>query len=1064
MRLLRFNKTIKLIFAILLAFGFSTTTFANGGGAGDANVKGCGKNNEVKCAGPKYRCFKHYGHTKSYTPNYDDNQTDKKWTKLFGKYCLPKVSIWCDTKSDGTTCNKNNKDDLVDADCNMKEWDWSLDYKNDTVKETERSLKTCKFLSCELNGSQWFWFNQPSTAYHIFYQVDNPPNNEPIDVYFYCANAATDFYQVAKCVDKQTGKDANSSQCDKDILGTRYYYKPNCNSEGDCTNKMANWIKDEKLKMCYNPWKQTADSNVIVFEENAGGQTVGFSQFQFRGYQQYSGPCSYTPWYRTNFTLDGSTEPADPSDIIIMDEDDNRDDTLVHTKISGNEYFFKIKEKTNDADAGANTKAPTCKIEHSEDGTVLDQSAEIITQGIMSRAINLITGRASKVEYRFPAKALGAFVPKKSGKYTITCGGNGYNTASDSFIVAPYSYDFGIINAVFDDTKGSQKENLLTKKQDVKYNTDPKTIESKFKITHTNDNWKKKPVVKIGQTLSLQITDLVTRVQDGQNKSGGLDEGVSYQNGVGGTISVADSASLIGGNVNLQNIHTTLGITDANKLPNNGHPDTSQNAGCVGKVDITKLLASTNAPMTNGAIDATAPQPILQILTKDDAIVGQIDAVVYDIAMQQLIAEEQGKKRCNDNTKYPCPYPGKLQLTFEYQIVPNNFKIEISKDGDPVKVLYFGQGTSPAVEEGTDMKIIPLKEVADITKANTDVRDPNNDIASNFKSGCAAQNLQISMGAEGNGFAIGIVDKDGNPYSVVKATDFGNDGIAETEAIIKVGKTTQKDANGNVTGIESFTPSMKSEPVFISAADTAAGFPAEISFQGYPINDSYYPQFNAPTNPGEDMVILRARINAIDTDNVGGFGAPSDTRVWYEFQCEYCNIDQVAKVTNWNYNSKLDRSPTQQGWWIDRTFGKHNSNHITANKATIESGGLRITGVDPTNSVIVDDKNEAGSQKIRYGNASQGTYKLNILHGNFTDNNTSSGIPIAMPYFLLYNAYWTGTDKDVNGNQIPLLSTIQWNTSSFVYVKGNTKDDPRDYGVDTKGAKNTRSGGRTGKF
>lgn len=62
-----------------------------------------------------------------------------------------------------------------------------------------------------------------------------------------------------------------------------------------------------------------------------------------------------------------------------------------------------------------------------------------------------------------------------------------------------------------------------------------------------------------------------------------------------------------------------------------------------------------------------------------------------------------------------------------------------------------------------------------------------------------------------------------------------------------------------------------------------------------------------------------------------------------------------------------------------------------------------------------------------------------------------NGQVISMPEFLLYNAYWAD-------------SNVRWNTSSFIYVRGNVSDERRNYGIDTGGAKNTRSGGRTGKF
>lgn len=170
-------------------------------------------------------------------------------------------------------------------------------------------------------------------------------------------------------------------------------------------------------------------------------------------------------------------------------------------------------------------------------------------------------------------------------------------------------------------------------------------------------------------------------------------------------------------------------------------------------------------------------------------------------------------------------------------------------------------------------------------------------------------------------------------------------------------------------------------------------------------------------------------------------------------------MDKITAITGKTYT----RSPTQQGWWIDSAFGENNGNYITTNKIAIESGGLTISAVNPNNGVATG-ANDAGLQTISYGSATQGTYKLNIRHGNESANGTFSGAT-TMPYFLLYNAFWTGTQEIINGVKTStLISPIKWNTSSFIYVKGKAADDKRNYGVDTGGAKNTRSGGRTGKY
>ncbi|MGX2981543.1 hypothetical protein, partial [Helicobacter sp. 23-1045] len=122
------------------------------------------------------------------------------------------------------------------------------------------------------------------------------------------------------------------------------------------------------------------------------------------------------------------------------------------------------------------------------------------------------------------------------------------------------------------------------------------------------------------------------------------------------------------------------------------------------------------------------------------------------------------------------------------------------------------------------------------------------------------------------------------------------------------------------------------------------------------------------------------------------------------------------------------------------TFSTYNATQISNDKLEIENLGnaqiKRVSGV--TN----------GMQEIAYNFLGAGTYKLNIRHG-IAKNNAGQVIP-AMPNFLLYNAYWN--------------ESVRWNTSAFIYIKGEAKDENRNYGIDTGGAKNTRSGGRMGKY
>ena len=1072
MRLFRFDKTLKLIFALLCAVGFSTTAFAEGNwGAGDSNTAGCGKNNSVHCSGPKYRCFKYFGYTQSNTLN--TNPAGKR----LGKYCLPGSAISC---SDAPT-----KDDLwYNSKYNMKEWKWSLDLKNDTVEETERSKQYCKWTTCEIDGLECFWYGQCSTAGHVFFQPDtnDPSYNAPVDVYYYCANEINDFDTVAKCVDKDEGKVVSATKCDRDTTGKRFYYKPNCDSKEDCENKMNGWIKDEKIKMCYNPWKQTADSNVVVFTDNMGGQTVGFSQFKYKDYGNYVGPCRYTPFYRTQFDLIGDDNKETMGELLIMDKDDNRDaDSLVHTKVSGEGYYFKIKEVGGDKDVDSSLKSVSCKITDKDDNEVVKESAaKPLSGGIVARVMAFFSSKSGKrSEFQFPADA--QYKPAASGDYTITCTGSSGDddtatkkTATANFFVAPYSYVYSNVSMVFDsksglipqgDTSGKATVNLISNQKGIEVQHEPTGKATQKQSVQLA--WDKKPVVKIGESLSINLLSVQAHTKDGS-----IDEGVDWDsNSIGKLVAKTQTAQ-------------TLAITNADNPQTAG---VTTNAKCTLGQDNPNPIQNAQGGMTmnKGNSDKTAPIGTISTLE------AQVARATIDILDEELytkiLAEKDGtnadaKKKCGVDG-FDCPFPQALRLeNVDYEIAPKDFKIEVvDKNDNPIKVLYFGQGTSPKVEAGTKVRVTALK-IDGATASQKPTLDKNTDIATTFTYGCAAQNMQFATdssvtgsgsggtGTQTSGVYFEIIGRDGSGFTV-KAKDFDSGVAGSSDAIIKV----QKDKD------TPFTPAMKSEPVIIDNANSI--IPMQMQYEKFPPEISYYPKYEPSLSQDGSLVVLRGRINSIDTDNGSGSGAGGSitpTKVWYEFQCEYCNLDAVAKITGWDKNggyTNADRSPTQQGWWIDRTFGTNNGNYITTSKIEIESGGLSIGSVSPNNGVDTASRNTTGSQSISYGSKKQGTHKLNIRHGNESTDSTFNGAT-TMPYFLLYNAYWTGyadvkrdnNNKEVldsSGNTIPtstLVSPKKWNTSSFVYVKEATKDDPRNYGVDTGGAKNTRSGGRTGKF
>lgn len=974
-------------FIFLILFGFPPPdAFAGSRPEGEGT-------NQTFISGKHYRCFANIGHTLSTAKN------DSRWSGI-AEYCLPK---------------------LPPKNCS-KDWDWSLSNKVDSASETAAS-KNCHITECRPNGGC-------NTDCHVFsYGVGR---GTPVETYFYCAlerdtlyGAENEWLKLAKCVDKQTGKERSDvSLCDNDTTGARYYYKPKCtetDTKEQCKNRLQNISQSLKfgLRMCYQP---PEGGNVRSYSTNQGGQTVRFAEFvstDITGTNR-SGPCeqrSTSP--NGGNPPDKEVEPI--GSLVILDREDSKSGqtgSKIHTKISGNSYIFKIYAYDDAGKLTTSLDKLSCEITNPS-GNIFSGNAQSDT------AIRSFL--RSGGTFRFPAND--SYQTTYSGTYNIKCSGTDKNgkevSASTEFFTAPHAYQYSQIDAIFQNStyaqsnKGEVRENLLKAKDDKGKDIPlPLTLEYSIKdstvkeLTHSNNNWARKPVVKIGENLSVNMS-----IVEAKNKEGRTDTGVdNTKNNRLGLLQALNFKAVVNS------------IANGDSVP----PAQSSSGSCQG---IKPSLPATMMaiPMTNGLSANT--QSIIALNEKTSMLVtGSVD--IYDRALYEKIAdEEKAEKKCNDQSAFPCPYPTVLRLKFEYEIVPANFIIEaLNNNGNPVKVLYFGMGNTPEVEATTKLRVTALN-TPDLTAVKTgDTANRDKITAKTFSSGCAAENMLINMdGMQGSGFSVTILNKDGKPYEV-KSTDFKN-GVADTEAIIKVEK--DKDVP--------FRPNMKSEPVF-TGDKNADGIPAKMEFAKFPPANSYYPSYNnVKLNPNLPMLILRARINSIDTDNgSGNIGSTiTPTKVWYEFQCEYCNIDKVAEITGANNGkgyTNADRSPTQQGWWIDRTFSENNNNKITQRIPRIESSN--------SNNFIKGITNiTQGLQEISYQNLGVGTHKLNILHGSYMEN----GQVISMPEFLLYNAYWTD-------------SNVRWNTSSFIYVRGNVSDERRNYGIDTGGAKNTRSGGRTGKF
>ena len=805
-------------------------------------------------------------------------------------------------------------------------------------------------------------------------------SKNPFDTYQYCVITG-EWYRVAKCVDKQTGKDEpNRDRCEKDSQGARYYWKPNCKADmtkEECEEHLQKLNPQFGWRFCYNYSDPSPPSGMF---RNGNGQSVVFQEF-INPQGDASIPCnqlSSSPGVGGGGTTDPSKDTG--GNLVILDEQDNdikQTISNIHTKISGKDYKFRIFAVDSAGQFSSGISSLTCTITESDGTTTSGQAQE-------NSLFNAIFGGKGK-NFIF-----GTYSPQSSGEASISCTGTSKGgkpvSATTNFFIAPHSYSFNIINAEFD----GQSENLMnsTNNDKLPLKLESSTNENALKvITHNNDKWNKKPVVKIGG--SIQITLAEVQAMTFKNV---IDTGVDSANSIGTIKAFSKQQPQQPFKPQVQ------GITDANKTPPNTINSTCVNAN---------PLNPSSVNMTKGVANADK----LFTITEQETLLGKVEITLLDTTLHDKIKQEKTANKCFTSGNFPCPFPQALQLTFDYEVVPYDFKVELlDNNGNSLKVLYFGQGSTPEIEEGSKLKVTALKQ--DKTKATT------------FTNNCSSQNIALEIPTmSGKGFSLEIVDKNGAKPFVIPANKFTSGVANDIEAIIKVDKD---------NGVP-FTPNMKSEPI-ITTKSFPQGIPATLSFAQFA--NSYYPKYD--TTLDNEMVILRARINAIDTDNIAtNFNNANPTKVYYEFQCEYCNLDEVGKITGVN---NYEKSKTQQGWWIDKTFSTYNATQITKDKLEIENlGNAQVKAVSNITN---------GFQDIAYNFLGAGTYKLNIRHGIIKDN-TGKTI-LAMPNFLLYNSYWN--------------SSVKWNTSSFIYIKGKANDEQRNYGVDTGGAKNTRSGGRIGRY
>ena len=782
--------------------------------------------------------------------------------------------------------------------------------------------------------------------------------SSPVDIYKFCV-LENKWSEVAQCVDKSTGNVvSNNTSCS----GNGHYWKPKCDNSksiDECINtlKSRQWYQCENLQ--YNGFTgtlKTEENGYVKFQEYCVGMLYTNANGRCNGSDGII-PCKAL----TEFNGSAKKDDVEPGKLVIKDFANTKAITtsLVWTKTSGNSAEFAISSASAAGSSfNSGLKQLHCNINSNE----MKEAQETGQSWLgMNKVFKYSTTNA------FPT----------SGNYKIACSGldtNGKAVAGEvEFQVVPASYQYDMIEFRVSNDKANNgliEENLI----DI---SNPKKVAANKTetITHDNKSWVKKPVVKVGENIVI-----LARSVTAYNAKNIIDTGVNST-------------------INVSNKNTLKAIASS------GIPNTVNATSCG---STNPNIETNNFSMQNGI--ATLGEHKILTLNANNSLLGNMELTMQDSTIKAIVDSEKAAKKCDSGSGSPsCPYPGIMKLTFDYQVVPQTFDIELlNHKGDKAKVLYFGQGNNPAVEGANKVKII--------------ARDLSNNKDTTFTNGCGAQDIQVDLTTTGTGYSIKLVDKDGKDLATIPRKDFKN-GEATSDIYIKVEKA---------SGIE-FTPNMKSEPVFIDG-----GFPATIQFAGFaPYPTSYYPNYEGLLANAIDMVILRARINAIDTDNNVGSLKPNNTKVYYEFQCEYCNLSKLQTITG-VVNYQTQKSKTQQGWFIDSTFNNHNATTLTANMVSVENQNGKIASVSAFNN---------GIQEISYNMlTSPATHKVNILHGSYMNG----GNPISMPNFLLYNAYWNSKNK--------------WYTSAFIYMKGKAEDEDRNYGLDTGGAKNTRSGGRTGKY
>lgn len=791
----------------------------------------------------------------------------------------------------------------------------------------------------------------------------------PVHTYRYCVKN-NDWTIVARCVDKQDGVEADAALCNSASSGGRYYWKPKCEPT-DTTEEC------EKRMMSYTNWTMCSKTSEVNNIASAGANSIYCYPYQ-RCYLEKN--CDGTNNVLHSDYPSGGTAGESKKDpavtpftgkLYIKDSWDTSttDQSFIHTKMSGTTNAFRIYGIQDDGTKFTNLGQPVCKMFWLTKGTSTSGSS---ISGVGNGEYHLTT----TIDY--------------SGKYAVNCTVDTdtgvISTGDVHFYAAPTSYEISNLrlNASNKDISIVDENTTLTLLSNEQHIID-----------HDSELWTKKPVAKIGSPISL-VSNVFVRTANGK-----IDKGIH-------------STFFYASTFQSQAISTDEKLTP-DQFPKNLF---TANYG-------TMNVTSPVTRMDSGElVDGT-----VLALAGDDANLGTVTLVLQDTDVFTTIKSEEARGACGGNTPIECPYPGKLTIVFEYQVVPADFRVLLMDENDNfIKVLYFGQGHTPNVEGKSNIKFVALNKVLPETATYAEIMQAT---ATNFTKGEAAQDMSISSFENTSTTGQYHIElSDGN--SVISRNDFSK-GVATLTRALKV--TKRKD--------EDFTPNMEAEPVFPNSAEMHGS----AEFYGYPAATTSYPEYtDIKAASDENMVILRGRINAIDSDSLATAANATAMQVYYEFQCKYCDVNKVRDTAGFKTDPK--RSVSQQGWFTNPGFGDHSPVRIQESMINIEDKRVSIGSIGAFNS---------GLQEIHFANNGKaGTSQLKILHGNFCGTNYSNATacsdantnPVAMPNFLLWAPYYN--------------EGVKQHTHANIIIRNEVSPSDRSYGIDAPNS--TKGKGRVGRF